>query len=328
MALTIAQRFRPFSHVSGTLCLLPRSSLVVQVYVGRIIVSDEILDITGLGPLKQFCVVQDLEHGFIEVSGFAKAGFVRYKIVPKDKSFAIHFSKLPCPVTIGNTTYTETSMVYQKFDQPRERLFLGVDKSQDVSMIMRRMNMAEILPYIYWLSQSVTCHEYQHQAPSLVNNVQQANRTSVLECFTDLITASITSLFVPQLVDSGFHGYTVPVTGLNQSPLALLDCMRKMIRALFFTEDNGTIRILPLLPNEFPSGTITDIRTKKGHTISIEWTKHTIRRVSILAAVDDELTFEFQKEVREFRCKTAKLDGTSKIKIQANQTYLLDNFQQ
>ncbi len=354
MALTTTLRFRPFSHTSGDVCMLCGSSLAFQIFAGRIVVFDYSIKepaplatftISGLGPLDQFCVLQDMEQGKIVVSGFAKGGFVRYTIASTldSKSWTVTFLKLPAAIHFGDALVSQgksltysygTSSHRSAIFGPRERLFLGVDKAQEWSQVVRRCQMQEILPYLHWLSQSVAYDGIASEvraAPSLFTNaqevVEQKKRVDVVGSLKALFIAGFGSRLVPRLEDSEHHGYLLPVVDSRcQSPLALLQRLFGLVRSLFFQEQAALLTILPLLPPEFSCGTLSDITTSKGHKIALEWTKHTIRRVRIEAACDDELTLSFQKEIKTFRHGSHRFDAPAKLKILAKQTYLLDNF--
>lgn len=350
MALTITQRYRPFSHVSGTMCLLPGSSLAVQIFASRIVAFDYshiqpepifCLEFIALGPLGQFTVLQDLEAGKIVVSGFAKSGFVRYAITSQGVVFEKLVGEIGCVIKPSNTRFSVVQAQKIAFgdssSQPllgqRERLFLGVDKSQEWPQVVRRSLMPEVLPYIYWLSQNVVLPKEQAlQGSSLLNNLQEAiiqhKRAEVITHFKALFTAGFSHQLVPRLEDSDYQGYDLPVVGSQAAcPLVLLGECKKCIRSLFFQEDQELLRILPLLPPECASGVFADIITTKGHRLSIEWTKHIVRRVQIVAAVDDTLHLSFQHEITSFCHDRVRHAAPASLKVRANHTYLLDNFQ-
>ena len=349
MALTSTLRFRPFSHISGAKCLLPGSSLAVQAFASCLDVFDEEIRLSrlrflDLGPLEQFTVLQDLEAGKIVVSGFAKAGFVRYVIQAQQeaKSWAIHFEKLPSELCVlhndkeqqiaqGQTLAFGTALPV--ILKERERLFLGVDKSQEWPQVVRRCHIPEVLPFLYWLSQSVILPVTSAQnEPSLIKNLQEAIEQKkggeVLEHVKAWLIAGFGQERMPRRLDAGYHGYSLPVAQNTQtSALTLLAELQPLIRSLFFQEQKGIYSLLPLLPPECPSGTLSDIITSKGHKFSIEWTKHLLRRVQITAACDDELSLSLQKELTGFRCEHHHFSAPSSLKIRKGQVYLLDNFQ-
>ncbi len=359
-------RFKPFSHQAGTMCLLPGSHLAFQIYPALVCVFDYSLAenplvaafrLANLGPIDKFCVLQDQETGKIIVSGFVKAGFVRYVItsVQDPKEFNVAFEKLPTKTVIefGKRSYkvvcddnvisaTATVDVGNKIaffngDKPsgffvfgsRERLFLGIDKSQNWPQVLQRCCMKEIVPYLYWLSQSIgQLNDKITDGPSLLQNVRMASRENVLTHFKDLFVAGFHQLLIPRLQDNDFHGYDLPlVYDQKIPPLAMLRGVFEAIRGLFFLENDKQLKVLPLLPTELPCGMLSSITTVKGHKITIEWTKHLIRRVFIEATCDDEIIFSFQNQITSCRLGKVRINTPATIKIRQKQTYLLDNFQ-
>ncbi len=305
MALTSSYRYLPFSHIPGTWCLIPGSLQSCQVFPSHACIYDasntllEEVRFSHEGPLKQFCVQQDLEHLQVIVSGFSSAGFVRYYIKAREPSIP----------------------------RDRERLFLGVDKSQEWSQVVRRSNMLEILPFWYFLAQSVAkLEDYPPigNAPSLFANMQQGSLSSI----HDLFLAGFHHMLVPRLVDSDFLGYLVPVVDSTcKSPYVLLEHSFRSIRALFFQEEKNSIHILPNLPSECVSGSLLNVTTQKGHKVSIEFRSNMVRRLQIVAAQDDELAVVFQKQVKSFRIGKGRHFCPQTLKIRAKNVYLLDNFQ-
>ncbi|MBS0634274.1 MAG: hypothetical protein JSR37_02280 [Verrucomicrobia bacterium] len=287
MSLNISLRFKPFSHLPGTFCLIPGTSLAVQVFPSCYSLYDcsdvpRLIETKPLEPfLEQFTLLQNLEQGKVEVSGFTKSGFQRHKIGPD--------------VTFG----------------PRERLFLGVDKSQDWQLVKRRMDMNEIMPYLYWLAQSVT--------------VPKTSVTSELD-LKQLFKAGFSDMLMPRLFDSDYHGFDKPVVSdTSQSPLVLLKTVFERIRSLFFQEHDDQMLILPDPSSH--SGTMMDVKTARGHTITLEWTKHLIRRMVIKSACDDVIRLDFQNPIKSTRFQGERIQLPTQIAVTANQTYLFDNFQ-
>ncbi len=341
MTLTPTIRFRPFSHVSGAMCLLPGSHLAFQCFVEFIC----IFDMTGasshligavrfsdLGPLTQFTVLQDIEKGKIIVSGFSHDGFIRYVISPltDPRSWTLCIEKCPRPLNLSlvkkddrevqETLRVEKGAFLSFFynDKPseplklpdRERLFLGVDKSQDWDMVVRRKKLEEYLPYLYALSQTVLGAE-SDEIPLLG--------------IEELFQAGFSHMMVPRLVDAGFHGFQSPIVqNTNQSPLILFGQIYKHARAQFFREREGLWHIVK---PAFVSGSLSNITTKKGHKLSLEWTKYQMRRVEIQAKDDDVLEVHFQNDIKSFRFENVRLPNPGRIFLSANTTYLLDNFQ-
>lgn len=333
MALYSMIRFRPFSLQPKTQALLPGSTLACEIYPAKVIVSDLAKDepqvvqeivFDDFGPLDKFCVMQDLERGEIVVSGMSRKGYVRYSLyaLQAKRSFCLAFQKSPEkkePIVVGDTLRPRVTFA------ERERLFLGVDKAQEWSQVQRRGDMKEILPVWYWLSQSLLhLNGATESGPSLLCRAKEGS----LQEMKDLYKAAFANILVPRLEDRDFQGFLLPITtNQKMSPLALLFDSFAMIRRLFFQENEGSMAILPQLPAEFHCGTLAPIRTKKGHTIFLEWTKHMIRRVRIEAACDEELSLVFQKEVKQYRLGKVTCANGAMLSLVSGRTYLLDHFE-
>src|SRR5574338_21991 len=146
-------KFAPFSHIPGTKVLLPCSQLFCEIYPALIrvyelqnstLVAEIPLSISG--PVEQCTVMQNLEKGFIEVSGKSQKGFFFFYFYPSIDSFGIRgknisFEKMVPPV--------------QLLPPGRERLHLGSHKKQEFPHLPLRSDLKEILPLWFWLSQTV-----------------------------------------------------------------------------------------------------------------------------------------------------------------------------
>lgn len=333
MALYSMIRFRLFSQQAKTHALLPGSTLACEIYPAKVIVTDlaehaphvvhEIV-FDDFGPLNKFYVMQDLEKGEIVVSGVSAKGYIRYSLyaLQAKRSFCLAFTKSPEkrePIVVGDKTSPRVVFA------DRERLFLGVDKAQEWSQVQRRGDMKEILPVWYWLSQSIAHHTGSTEsASSLLSRAKEGT----LQEMKELYQAAFASMLLPRLKDCDFQGFLLPITSDQKiSPLALLFDSFAMIRRLFFQEQEGALSILPQLPAEFHCGTLAPIRTKKGHTIFLEWTKHMIRRVRIQAACDEEVSIVFQKEVKQYRLGKVTCANGATLSLVSGRTYLLDHFE-
>ncbi len=340
MKLSPTIRFRPFSHVSGTMCLLPGSHLAFQCFMELVCIFDYskasphvigAIRFSDLGTLKEFTVLQDIERAEIIVSGFSSTGFIRYVIRPQTdpRSWVVEFEKLARPIAASlvkkdDREMQETLSIKQgdivSFlynDKPSEplhlpapeRLFLGVDKSQDWDMVVRRKKLEEYLPYLYALSQTIP-----------ESTLDEIPRLGIEELFQ----AAFSHMMIPRLVDTGFHGFMNPiVSNINQSPLGLFSQIYKQARAQFFMERDALWHIVK---PAFVSGTLANITTKRGHVVSLEWTKHTIRRVEITPAADDEITIHFQNDVKRFRANNVLYECPAVITLRKDSILMLDNF--
>jgi hypothetical protein len=351
MALFSCIRFRPFSHDAKTLCLLPNSTFACQIFPSLIRFYDYdqkspklvgTIHFKDLGPLEQFTVIQDLEGGALFVSGVSPSGFVRYSIT----AGSLEFLKLGAETTLEIWFQDKEEIVRVrqkscleipvaiKAAEAKERLFLGVDRSQEWPMVMRRLDMREILPYWHFLGQSVPQPAEQGplgKGPSLFTElaglIEEKKRAEVLAALKALFQAGFSHQLIPSLEDVNFHGYPLPVAeNQNTSPLLLLKEIFTIIRSLFFVEESNAFQFLPLIPKEFHCGTLASVKTHKGHILHLEWTKQTIRRVLVEAGSDDAVCCSFHSPVAAFRMGRFSFDNHSILQFRAGKKYLLDNF--
>ncbi len=111
-------RLRPFSHNPGTMCIIPATTIAVEVFpallrfyelgttkcvqIGQISFDD-------LGPLDEFTVTCDMERSLVLVSGFQNKRPFRYEIFQKDsKEIRIYFEKLNSVLLKVHTTVSDS----------------------------------------------------------------------------------------------------------------------------------------------------------------------------------------------------------------------------
>src|SRR5262245_38465972 len=146
MKIKIAERLRPFSHLSGTCCVIPFTAIRLQIFptLIRLFRYDEnplptylgevSLHLTG--PIKDFTMQQDLEKGGIKVWGKSLEGFFRYAIFPVEDTLHLKFDrKVDCTPSLSYTQ-KENEFIFSlpiKTFSPElnERLSLGNHKLQD-----------------------------------------------------------------------------------------------------------------------------------------------------------------------------------------------------
>ncbi|HSX13313.1 MAG TPA: hypothetical protein VLE96_02720 [Chlamydiales bacterium] len=214
--INIATKLRPFSHTFGSKCLIPGTDIVVEAFPNFLrIGSDEIPVNISSG----FTLQQDLERNCVWV-------------------FGKNFRKKIEGVSFSNI----------------EKLSFGSHKSQDWDMVLRRMDMAEILPVLYDLGQK------SKKGTSIdISNYEEFYRDS-------------------------FQSIAVPKGHF------LREAFEK-IRSHFILE-NGAEMIL--LPNQiFPHGRLLNIQTQFG-TLDIEWAKYKMRRAVFHATKTQEISFPHQ----------------------------------
>jgi hypothetical protein len=189
MKIQIANKFNPFSQSDKTSCLIPNTSIAINVFP----TFWEIFDIDNLdpdkkicikwllsGPIENFTTFLDLEKDRLVISGkdqnenffrlfvyqeFSKIVFLCKKTTKKEISYKIVSDK-------KETTSKEKILKFKKdekiildidgkfLDQSQsngfiEKLSFGVYKKQDIDLINRRLDFEEILPFIFLLGQKV-----------------------------------------------------------------------------------------------------------------------------------------------------------------------------
>lgn len=328
-----AIRFRPFSHVPGTHCLLPGSYLSCVLFPAKVLLLDKeklVAEIVlqDFGPLSQFTVEQDLEQGNIQVGGFCESEYLRYRIYPVLEATDFGFCVLKKPAK-GLFSCMQKSLDEKKEKLPmpeRERLFLGCTKAQEWPLVLRRQDICEILPFWYWLSQSVPSRPNTKKTSFfkvLEEAVLQQKREEIAELLLSHYLVSFQEMAVPRWVDDSYLG--IKVDELSQDPLKE---GFSLIRQIFFRELPHHLFILPALPPLFHSGMLAGIRTQNNHRIHIEWTKQQARRVWIEAGNDDVVTVALQKHITSFRLNgSTHHPNFSEIALKAEKIYLLDRFE-
>ncbi len=331
--ITIATRFRPFSHSTPTRCLLPASSLAACIWPAQVQIfhsgtQERLLECpVPFGPLKQFSVTLDLEQGCIVVSGFAKNGYIRYRITNKE--------------IVGEKGWDFKQSLPENDDfqiyKNNERLSFGCHKAQDVAAIWRRGTLGEILPFIYalagWYPQNT---EAVKDEGSLFSEayaaIQEHAVNEVYEKLHTLMQASFEQLFFPQLLRTSLLGFHVPAFA-SASILGALQKWRSIIRSLVLQEKEDGIHMLPVLPKEFHCGRGVDFFLQKGHKIAFEWTKKAMRTLFVEAACDDICSFIFPKDTKQFRVRIVDEEEVhtylnhAPIPLSKGKKYFFDRFE-
>lgn len=219
----IATKLRPFSHLFGAKCLLPGTDTVVEAFpnVLRVGTKEIPLNISS-----GFTLQQDLTRNCVWV--FGKNVRIKLEGVSQGKI---------------------------------ERLSLGSHKSQDWDMVLRRMDMNEILPVLYDLGQK-----------------SKPGEPISISCYETFYRESFDGIAVPRSC-----------------------CLRETfekIRSHFILENDLEIVLLP--DNPFPHGRLLNVQTKFG-TFDLEWTKGKIRKAVFHPQMTGEISFphRFRKKIQQ-----------------------------
>lgn len=358
MHISIAERFRPFTHLPGTSILLPFSKLRFQIYpayirVCDLSVADSVLvaeiSLNLFGPLSGLTMMQDLEKGCIKVWGTSKKGFFRYRIHATTSSpgFIFIIEKFPAEALVSYLPeiYCKTQS-YIEMVQP-ERLSFGVTKVADWELVRRRLSLAEILPFWFRLGQlipSVDLHDAG--TANLLNDIKSAliekKTLDVATLFKELYCVGFEGLLSCCLVDPYHQGLALPkvLEGASCSPLLLLTEGVKIIRQMFiFIHQESSapsvpshIEILPCLIPELHAGRLCGVPLSTLGSIDFEWSKKKMRKMIFRSTKKQIIYFQFQHEISSFRlCEASsnvcirKICGEP-IEFAENCTYFFDHF--
>ena len=366
MDLSVKHTLRPFSHLPGTSTPLPGSTYLIRIYPCLIEVysiaesSPQFIQSFHLdlkGPVEQFTVWNDLEKSRITVGGKTSDGWIRYHLSAHSSNSGILFicDRVPGlsltmyseskPRTIHRNegfdlfTYENSSLICLK--QCQEQLSFGNYKAQDIELIRRRLNIQEIFPLWYRMGQLFSLQTSQYKAEGnlllledckkslLENHPEKDNRL-----WLNLFQAGFTSLFSPQLVDSNHLGLisSSEIQYQQISPLTLLVEGARVIREMFLSQRNNQLFVLPHLLPELHCGTFLNVEISQIGTMSIEWTKKTIRRCVFYSKHNQEIEFIFKSNVQSYRLRDSskqmnlKCNRASLLTLQENTHYFFDNF--
>lgn len=321
--ITIAQRYRPFSHLPGSRCLIPGTGYVVEAYPTLIRIKDlkgtlikEVL-IDVQGPLKQFTQVQDLERGCVTLL----SELYTLHVLP---TLEISFQKNPpLPPLIS-----------------KERLSLGSHKKQEWQGIRQRLDFREIFPLWFRLGSLLSLPPSVEEHRGTFSLLQQCRAACVahrpewiIPAFERLFLCGFGHLLVPRTMDEDYHGILKSHELPSLDPLYLLSEGAALIRSLFLMNEGHEITILPNLPPEFFAGRMVNLMTPPYGSIDLEWSKKTIRRLQFHATTTGEILLHFRPSITQYRLRQNReergrvcANGESLV-IKSGSHYLLDQFQ-
>jgi hypothetical protein len=334
MHIKIAERLHPFSHLPGTCCILPGTTLRLEIFPALLRVQDlsksvpqekTEIQVPLRGPIKDFTVQLDLEKGLVSVWGESPEGYFRYRIKAKDSN------QMAFEIEKGwFFSWSEISLVPRT--QPilpflMERLSLGNHKSQDWEMVKRRGDLAEIFPAWLRLGQMIEApNEISYLGTAaLLKTCQNASKMDAYEAFQNLFNAAFEGILSPSLIDNQHQGFNLPPPPAHLSPLLLLTEGAKAIRALFIRCEQSNIFILPCLPPEFHCGRFLHIQTPNG-LLDFEWSKKMIRRMVFRAEASGTIQMHFPLEIQGFRLNGQKCSVNKPLEIEKGCQYNFDLF--
>lgn len=307
MKISIAERFRPFTHVPGAKFVLPGSQSVIEVFPTKVVFDGEERPFLGKGFVEKFTALYDMEHSQIVVSGVSQGKFFKVFINSKneisDKKFIFENGSL-------------------------ERLSFGCTKQQNFEKIYERGEIKEFLPFWFFLGVKFK-REIPFLSHSLLENLQReivkGDILEVKKLFKMIFKVGFSSCFFPNDEDHHCYGSDLPLLPKDISREGLLGIGYQLIKSCFIEEREEGIHLLRLPLN--PSGRLIFATFSFGR-VSIEWTKHRLRRVEMEAFEDKTITLHFPKELRQARIDKEKVVDLPVLvlNLKKGKSFFLDHF--
>jgi len=334
MRILIRDHLKPFSHIPGTVCLLPHTFYQCRIYPALI----EIYDVKNVrpeliktipvklpGPVEQFTVQFDMEKGSIRVWGFSSGQFFRYRIFGQGEIF---------PENLFASSLFEKGVAKPEFGTEsivKERLSLGIHKSQDVEQIRKRGDIHEFFPFWFRLGQLVPkIPKAKGGVFDLLDECMGLGQFDIVKA-KQLFAVAFRGIFSPSLVDEEHLGFSL--SKANGSPISLVQEGASWIRSLFFQQVGNTYLILPKLPMECRSGKLVGFVSEEA-VFDIEWTKNCLRRMVIFGEKEGLLRLILPKGIRKFRFREmgSKKESTMKssenlLSIAHEKIYFIDRIE-
>jgi hypothetical protein len=310
--------------------LIPGSTLCVKVFPVRIEIVD-LLDASqtsnvilhGIcGPIADFTVMQDLEHGYVNVWGHSANGYFRYLLIYVEQKLRIVIEKEPKE---GLQTLCEGSLTLlplPKAELPKhgvlqtERLSLGSHKAQDWELICRRLNLVEIAPHWLRLGQMTPATHEKCVSPSLLLRAAESIEgppEKIVSTWSNLFQAGFEGILVPRAVDSDYLGFDLPPIADGQA-ISILTQGAALLRRTFIIEEADQTLLLPHIPPEFVCGRYLGARCQWGH-LDVEWTKKLLRRAVLYPERSGTLHLRLQKSIRSFRLRRSTKERGQRVVV-------------
>lgn len=305
MKIQIREKLRPFSHLAGSACPLPGTFAIVQAFPTLLRIDQHEIPIEK-GHHEGFTLQMDLEKHCVFVFGKK----FRLQVYASENGFHVRGSMridIRTPVVFCPAA-------------PFERLSLGNRKAQDWEGVLKRGDMAEWMPCLFCLGQKVP-----RVKPQKLTGTAHLLKMSDEKSLQALFQAGFSKLLVPRLNDDQHQGL-VPYEKEEGSPFYLLQEGAKLIRSLFFQQDERRIAFLPALLTSLHAGKMVGLKAPGIGTIDFEWSKKQIRSAYIRAAVSGEILLEVKaKTVRVNRRE--RVSTKEPLCLHEGKTYLLDRFE-
>lgn len=353
MEITIAQRYRPFSHKPGCRFLVPGTTLCCTVYPVRIEVHDlsthvpvsvKTVELSLKAPVKGFTVEQDLEKGEIHIWGTSQEGYIRWCIKPREgnQELALVLERGPkegvfLPIQQEHLLPKQflTLGILAQFQYPtQERLSLGCHKAQEWEKIRFHSLLTQFLPFWHRLGCMTPQLPVNAESStfSFLQKVKQSDQQQVSAALEECFAVTFQKGFSPELVDADHLGYRQSFPEEGDHPLFFLSKGALLIRKLFLQFEENTLSLLPLLPPECHCGRLIHVQTPFGE-VDLEWSKKRVRRFILRAERSGTFTLRSSKSLKSYRLRLGRKKMGERfsleeaVSVEAGQTYYFDNFQ-
>lgn len=350
--MPLRETLNPFSHVLGENCMIPLTSWNVKAYPTRLELKDFesersisiILYVNG--PAAHFTLMQDLRRCFVRVFFQSQEGHFSLRFSFQDGALKLLLERSPeegLELSIDGKKErlkrkeSHDLCIVPPLNPSFERVHLGSHKKQDWTLVKRRLGLEEILPIWFALGQNVPSGEVHYEGTAkllmaLEKLIEKQDREHASPLFLQLFQIGFSGILTPRLVDTDYQGI-ISDENPKGSPLVLLSEGAKLIRKLFIKAEDHLLAILPCLPVELHAGRLFDIQVSKTLALDLEWSKKTIRTLSLKSSEDQNYQLRLQKGVQSFRMRTSKHEKGTRfsrdemLKLQAGKYYLLDRFE-
>ena len=279
------------------------------------------------GPMQEFTIEQNLEKGCIWISGHALEGHFRLQLLALQETIELSADRAPQKGILcnGQKLLPKEKLAWKWAglyleNAGQERLSLGSHKSQDWMLVWRRMDLSEILPILFHLSQ------WTPETP-----FSDCGMARLLEKdFSLFLRAAFFGILAPRLVDDQHQGL-LPPEKISESanPCSLIAAAGEKIRRLFVEEADGQICFPP--QKIFSSGRMTNVQLSNIGALDLLWSKCTMQQMVLRAHQDADVRF-YLPGLGSFRLRRGAEKGLRKfasdaLHFQAGQEYWLDQFQ-
>jgi hypothetical protein len=326
MRITIAQRFAPYTHQVGQMCLWPGQPVALCLYPAEItcyrldqwpLQPCKTINLPVVGPVTKYAAHLDMERAALRLSGQSHNGYFCYLLQCNDGAITYQLERMSQG---EKDRLADKNVVIQSLEcmpvLPKERLALGCHKAQDWMAMQRRALLAEWLPAWHWMGQWHGCNVVIDAAwqteSSLLGALACAVQTGAAEeaaaYLKDLYAVSFNDFFVPAESLWRRLGALQPPT-TQADPLAVLRSGASLIRALFLQYSDSTLQLLPCLPQELHAGRYLDGVCGSLATVDFEWSKHCLRRLIVRPLQAGPLTLRWPHPGKLCRLRMQHAEG-------------------